>query len=152
MTTFRIHAEPIQDQWLDAYGHLNEAYYLVPFSNATWAFQEHFDIGVAYFDTTGGAMYTAESHVRYLADVRAPAQIEIETMVLACDAKRLHFAHAMWVGDSMRATFECLAIHFDSRAERTAPLPGAAQRALTQICLPQSDWPDWIGRRISMQR
>ena len=27
------------------YGHLNEAYYLVVFSNATWSLQDHFGIG-----------------------------------------------------------------------------------------------------------
>ena len=39
MSTFRLHEEPLQKGWLDAYGHLNEAYYLVPFSNATWKIQ-----------------------------------------------------------------------------------------------------------------
>ena len=74
----QLHSEPVQDIWLDAYGHLNEAYYLVPFSNATWALQEHFDIGVPYFERTGAALYTVETHVRYLQEVRAPAVMEIE--------------------------------------------------------------------------
>ncbi len=51
----KLHAEPLRDDWLDAYGHLNEAYYLVPFSNASWALQDHFGIGVAYFERDGGA-------------------------------------------------------------------------------------------------
>ena len=55
MTTFNFHREPLQDSWLDAYGHLNEAYYLVPLSNTTWKFQDHFGIGIDYFDDTGCA-------------------------------------------------------------------------------------------------
>ena len=77
MTVFHLHSQPVQDQWLDAYGHVNEAYYLVPFSNASWALQEKFGIGADYFKRTGGALYTVESHVRYLKDVRAPAVMEV---------------------------------------------------------------------------
>lgn len=55
MTTYRLHEEPLQDGWLDAYGHLNEAYYLVPFSNATWKLQDKFAVGADYFKETGGA-------------------------------------------------------------------------------------------------
>ena len=73
----KLYAEPLRDDWLDAYGHLNEAYYLVPFSNASWALQEHFGIGVDYFERTGCALYTVESHVRYLNEVRAPALLEV---------------------------------------------------------------------------
>ncbi len=41
MTTFNLHAEPAQESWLDNYGYLNEAFYVVPFSNASRAFQGH---------------------------------------------------------------------------------------------------------------
>ena len=52
MTLLKLHAEPLKDEWLDAYGHLNEAYYLVPFSNGNWALQEHFgarELTLAWF-------------------------------------------------------------------------------------------------------
>ena len=64
MTRLKLHSEPLQEAWLDAYGHLNEAYYLVPFSNATWLMQDHFGIGVPYFKETGCAIYTVETHMR----------------------------------------------------------------------------------------
>ncbi len=148
MTRLKLHAEPLRDDWLDAYGHLNEAYYLVPFSNATWALQDHFGIGVDYFERTGGALYTVETHLRYLMEVRAPALLEIESLVLGADAKRLRFAHVMTVGDSLRATFECLGLHVDSRAGRTAPFPDQIQAALRAAQVAQP--PDWAGRGISL--
>ena len=49
MPALNLHAEPLKDEWLDAYGHLNEAYYMVPFTNANWAILDHFGIGTAYF-------------------------------------------------------------------------------------------------------
>ncbi len=150
MTVLKLHAEPLQDDWLDAYGHLNEAYYMVPFSNATWALQDHFGIGVDYFERTGGALYTVETHLRYLKEVRAPAMLEIGTMVLGSDAKRLRFAHVMTVDGGESATFECVALHFDTKAGRTAPLPEAVQAALTEARV--SEPPDWAGRSVSLEK
>ena len=146
----KLHAEPVQDIWLDPYGHLNEAYYLVPFSNASWALQEHFGIGVAYFERGGNALYTLESHIRYLRQVRAPALMEVESMVLGSDAKRIHIAHVMRVEGAVCATFECLGLHYDTRAGRGAALPEAVQAALAEARAPEL--PDWAGRRVSLHK
>ncbi len=145
-----LHAEPVQDAWLDAYGHLNEAYYLVPFSNASWALQEHFGIGVDYFERTGGAIYTVESHLRYLNEVRAPALLEVASMVLGSDAKRIHIAHVLRVGDTECVTFECLGLHYDTQAGRTAVLPESVQTALEAS--QAAAIPDWAGRRVSLDK
>lgn len=150
MTLLKLHSEPVLDEWLDAYGHLNEAYYLVPFSNATWALQDHYGIGVEYFERTGGAIYTVETHLRYLKEVRAPATMEIESMVLESDAKRIRIAHIMTVEGIERATFECLGLHFDSRAGRVSPFPEEVQAALTEGAVAQM--PDWAGRSIGIAK
>jgi len=150
MTVFDLHSEPLKQEWLDAYGHLNEAYYLVPFSNATWALQDALDIGVSYFDETGGALYTVETHLRYLKEVCFPAQFEIKSMIFAHDAKKLHFGHIMLVDGIERATFECLGLHFDSRQSRVAPFPKAALEKIKQVQMPEM--PDWACRSISIAK
>ncbi len=150
MTVLRLHDEPLKDEWLDAYGHLNEAYYLVPFSNGNWAVQDHFGIGVDYFERTGRALYTVESHIRYLKEVRAPANLEIESMVLGSDAKRLHLAHVMKVEDVDRATIECLLLHFDTAAGCTSAFPERVQTALQNSVV--EAFPLWAGRRVSLER
>ncbi len=146
----KLHAEPLRDDWLDAYGHLNEAYYLVPFSNASWALQEHFGIGVDYFERTGCALYTVESHVRYLNEVRAPALLEVASMVLGSDSKRIHIAHVLRVGDTECATFECLGLHYDTQAGRATVLPESVQAALEASRA--AAIPDWAGRRVSLHK
>lgn len=148
MTTLKLHAEPVQDAWLDAYGHLNEGYYLVAFSNATWPLQSYFGIGTEYFDETGCALYTVESHIRYLEEVRAPATLEIESMILDVDAKKLHIAHVMTVDGRERATLECLLLHFDSREGRVMPFPEARLAALQAAVV--ADKPDWSGRSVAI--
>jgi acyl-CoA thioesterase FadM len=150
MTIMKLHAEPLLDDWLDAYGHLNEAYYLVPFSNTTWALQDHFGIGVEYFERTGGALYTVESHLRYLKEVRAPATLEIESLILGSDAKRIRLAHVMQVDGIERATFECLLLHFDTKAGRTTALPEAVQAALKAAEV--AELPNWAGRKVSLEK
>ena len=150
MTLLKLHSEPVQDAWLDAYGHLNEAYYLVPFSNTTWVLQDHFGIGVPYFEQTGCALYTVETHLRYLKEVRAAAVMEIESIILGSDPKKIRFAHIMKVEGMDCATFECLALHFDTRAGRTSPMPEEVQAALKAAEV--AELPDWAGRSISLQK
>lgn len=148
MTIFNFHAEPMQEAWADAYGHLNEAYYLVPFSNATWKMQDHFGIGTDYFDATGCAIYTVETHLRYLNDVRLPSTMEIETLMLGILPKKIWFAHRMLVDGELCATAEFMTLHYDTREGRTREMPDAIQAMLRDA---QSQaTPDWAGRRISL--
>ena len=154
MSTLSLHAEPLRDEWLDAYGHLNEAYYLVPFSNATWKLQDYFGIGVDYFERTACALYTVETHLRYLHEVRqrsgetAPPLLQIESEILGSDAKRIWFAHRMLVADTLCATGEFMVLHYDTDAGATAALPTAVQDQLAADCVVEP--PEWAGRRIRL--
>ncbi len=149
MTILKLHSESVQDQWLDLYGHLNEAYYLVPFSNASWKMQDHFGVsGGEYFDQTGCAMYTVETHLRYLSEVKKGSDMEIETMILGSDPKKLWFAHQMVVDGNVCATAEFMFLHYDTRAGRTAAMPDSVQRKFSEAELAEK--PDWAGRQISL--
>jgi acyl-CoA thioesterase FadM len=148
MTIFTFHSEPLKEEWQDAYGHLNEACYLLPFSAASWALLDHFAIGEDYFQRTGGALYTVEGHLRLVREVRAPALLEIDSMVLGSDRKRIHIAHIMKVDGTERASYECMLLHFDSRAGRVGPLPEPVQAHLQSAEVPEQ--PDWVGRGISL--
>lgn len=150
MTRFKFHSEPLQDAWLDAYGHLNEAYYLVPFSNATWIMQDHFGIGVSYFKETGCGIYTVETHLRYLAEVRPPAELEIETIIIGSDPKRIWFAHEMIADGKLRATAEFMLLHYDTGEGRASAMPDEVQEALAAATLETA--PDWAGRRIGLHK
>src|SRR5215471_17055496 len=99
--TFR---EPLRDEWLDPYGHLNEGYYYVAFANAGWDLLRQLEIGVEYFESTGCAFYEAESHLRFLKDIRAPAMLETESMLFGCDTKRMHYGYILSVDGVERAT------------------------------------------------
>jgi len=150
MTLFNLHSEPVQDAWLDAYGHVNEGYYLVAFSNANWAIQDQFDIGETYFDETGCAFYTLESHIRYVQEIRAPAVVTFESMVIAADAKKIHVGHVLKVDGTERSTLECLMLHYDTHQNRPTAMPETVQLALQEATLDNP--PDWAGRSVSIVR
>jgi acyl-CoA thioesterase FadM len=150
MTIHRFHSEPMQEIWCDAYGHLNEAYYLVPFSNATWIMQDHFGIGVPYFEQTGCAILTVETHLRYLNEVRAPATIDIETLMLRSDPKKIWFAHQMVVDGTVCATAEFMCLHYNMREGRTEPMSEEIQAGIRDAEV--ETLPDWVGRQISLVR
>lgn len=144
----RSHSEALLPAWLDAYGHLNEAYYLLVFSNATWSFQDRFGLGVEYFQRTGNALYTLESHLRYLKEVRAPATLDVESMILGFDAKRLHVGHTLIVDATPRATFECVLLHVNKDTGRSCPFPDNPLRLLTDFGI--APLPDWSGSRVGL--
>lgn len=148
MTVPTIYEEPLQPGWLDAYGHLNEGYFLVPFGNANWHYFEHHDIGSAYFKRTQCAFYTVESHIRYLREVRYPALIQIEFLILSVDAKRFHIGLIMKVDGIERATLESMQLHIDAQKGRTAAMPEDVRTRLQQSTVAQL--PDWSGRSISV--
>lgn len=148
MTRLKLHHEFLQDSWLDSYGHLNEAYYLLPFTNTTWKFQDYFGIGVDYFKQTGCALYTVETHLRYVHEVRAPARIEVETMVLGVDTKKIWLAHVMVVNGVVRATGEFMLLHFSTRDNQTIALPNIVQQRLQQATV--QDQPGWVGNRVGL--
>jgi acyl-CoA thioesterase FadM len=146
MTILKLHSEALDPNWLDAYGHLNEAYYLVPFTNATWKLQDHFGIGVDYFGRTGCALYTVETHVRYLDEVRAPATLEVETLIIEAHEKKLWFAHQMVVDGSLRCSAEFLVLHYATREGKTIPMPAEVVERLRDAAV--ETIPEWCGRRI----
>ena len=150
MTIFTLHSEPLKEEWQDTYGHLNEAYYLLPFTAASWAILDHFAIGADYYERTGGALYTVEGHLRLVKEVRAPALLEIDSMVFGSDAKRIHLAHVMKVDGIERASYECMLLHFDSRESRVKPLPESVQAALKSAQV--AELPAWAGRGISLEK
>ncbi len=150
MTIFKLHSEPLKDEWLDAYGHLNEAYYLVPFTNTTWFLQDQFKIGVEYFEQTGCALYTVETHLRYVNEVRKPAEINVESIILGSDVKKIWFAHLMVVNEQICATAEFLILHYSTREGRTIAMPDEVQRSLREAEIKEK--PDWIGRQISLAK
>ena len=91
-----------------------------------------------------------ETHLRYLAEVRQPALMEIETLILGSDAKKIWFAHQMFVDGTIRATAEFMGLHYNTRQGRTTQMPDPVQAMLKQA--ETTERPDWVGRQIGLRK
>lgn len=145
-----LYSVAVPEGWTDHYGHMNEGYYVVAASEASWALQAHLGIGTEYFDRTGCALVTVESHIRYLAEVQRGETLAFDSQVLAFDARRIHMAHLFRVGERACGSVECMWLHVDSRLSRSVPMPDEVQAALTAVAA--AEMPAWAGRSVALKR
>lgn len=142
----------VRPDWIDANGHMNLAYYVVVFDQATDALFDALDIGAAYRARAGCAVFAVEAHTLYERELREGERMQVTTQMLGVDAKRLHLAHEMFAAGARCAAQELMFVHVDLAARTSAPFPAdAAARvaagAAAHAGLPR---PDWVGRRIAL--
>ena len=82
MTDPVVWTEPVLDEWIDYNGHLSEPYYVLVFGHATDAVMEHVGLGPEHRARAGASLFTVEAHVRYLDQVPAGADLEVQSAVI----------------------------------------------------------------------
>ncbi len=147
-------ARAVPLDWTDYNGHMNEARYLEAFGAATDRMMALLGCDAAYI-AAGGSFFTAETHIRHLAELHAGDRIEVRTLVLGAEGKRLHLWHELRGPDgALAATGEHLLLHVDLATRRTsAPAPALAARmaevAAQHARLPR---PEGAGRSVAQGR
>ena len=111
MTGLRTGDRVVPPEWIDYNGHMMDAYYFLAFTEATEAFLDHVGLGADYRARTGCGMYTAESHLCFLAPLTLGATLTYQTLLLGHDAKRLHVFHQMTSAGFAAATCELMFLH-----------------------------------------
>lgn len=81
--------------WVDHYGHMNLAYYLVAFDLATDALWPSLGLGPE-FRARGLGTFAAESWQAYTREVTEGAPLAFDSEVLCFDSKRLLCRHVMF--------------------------------------------------------
>lgn len=124
----------IREEWIDYNGHLNDASYAVVLSAANEALLVALGLSEDYQARTGNAMYTAEAHIRYLAEVRRGDRLAAASVLIGADPKRLRVHTALTRRDGTPvATGEHLYLHVDTRAGRVAAMPADRWRAVAAL-------------------
>ena len=141
-------------EWIDANGHMNLAYYVVLFDQATDNVYEALGVGQAYREATGNSTFTAETHTIYDREVLVGERVRIVTRMLGVDAKRIHYFHEMFHAERGHrvAAQELMGLHIDLRVRRTAPMPPDLLARIQAAVQAQAGepMPEGIGRRIAM--
>jgi acyl-CoA thioester hydrolase len=105
----------VRPDWVDSYGHMNMAYYLVVFDMATDALWPRLGLD-APFKHGGLGTFAAETWVRYVREVREGMPLACESEVLAFDGKRLLALHRMrhaaegWLAAENEVLYLCVGL------------------------------------------
>jgi acyl-CoA thioester hydrolase len=103
----------VRPEWVDHYGHMNLAYYLVAFDLATDEVWPHWGLGPA-LRARGLGTFAVESWQAYRREVVLDAPLAAESALLAFDAKRLLLRHRLyhagegWLSAENEVLFLCV--------------------------------------------
>jgi carnitine 3-dehydrogenase len=144
----------VPPDWTDYNNHMNEARYLQCFADATDGFARLVGLDADYI-AQGGSIFTVETHIRHLDEVRALEPIYAETQCLEGAGKKMRLFHWLRHADGrLLATGEHMLVHV-SLATRAAcdPAPAVAAKlaeiAALHAALPA---PEGAGRAVGQPR
>jgi acyl-CoA thioester hydrolase len=144
----------VQADWVDYNGHLRDAFYLLIFSYATDALMDRIGLDSQNRNTHGFSLFTLECHLNYLHEVRQDASVEVRTQLLACDAKRLHLYHGLYLleGSQLLAANEQMLLHVSLEGPRAAPFTEATREHIRVLMADQAALPRplHVGRVIAL--
>lgn len=125
------HRSTVVPEWVDWNGHMNVAFYVAAFDQASGAFMHNMGLGRRYVDGKLGMTFVLETHVTYDREVREGAPLRFTTQLLARDAKKVHLFHEMYHAeqDYLAATNETIIMNIDYETSPFRPLAGAGDRA-----------------------
>ena len=115
----------VEPRFIDAMGHMNVAWYVHLFDQATWAFFDVLGIDQEYRRRAQTGMFAVEQHVRYLGELREGDPLEIHSRLLELKPRALILAHVMTdpTRGRVAAVTEVVGVHVDLRTRKAAPFP-----------------------------
>ena len=151
-----IHRSTVLPEWVDWNGHMNVAYYVLAFDQASGTFMRNMGLGRHYVEGKHGMTFVLETHVTYDREVKQGDPLRITSQILDHDAKRLHFIHCMYHGSEgyLAATNELMLMNIDYASRRAAPWPGWAMERIDKLADAHKalSKPKQAGRLIGIKR
>jgi acyl-CoA thioester hydrolase len=125
----------VRPEWIDNNGHMNMGYYVVVFDLATDAWMRRIGLEEAHRRAQRVTTFCLEAHVTYHQEVREGDPLRFTTRLLAFDAKRIHYIHAMYHREAgyLAATNELMSLHVSQTTRRGAPMAADVLQRLEEI-------------------
>src|SRR5258708_30204652 len=129
-----IHRSTVRPEWVDWNGHMNVAYYVTAFDQASGAFMRNMGLGRSYVENKLGMTFVLEMHITYDRELREGAPMLFKTQLLDCDAKRVHLFHEMFHADEgyLAATHETIVMNIEYATRKPRPFPAQAAERLAR--------------------
>ncbi|MEM1175319.1 MAG: thioesterase family protein [Pseudomonadota bacterium] len=143
----------VRPDWIDHNGHMNVAYFVLAFDEATDAVYETWGIGELYPDSSGCSVFTLGMNVDYHRELFEGDGLRIETTLIDCDTKRIHYVHRMFnaASDALCATNECLGMNVELQTRRSQAFPADVLRALEKA-VNRNAGHAFVGRTLGIRR
>ena len=144
----------VRPEWIDHNRHMNVGYYLVVFDFATDEFFRWVGLDEAHRRERQVTTFCLEAHVTYHREVRAGDPLRFTTLLLAHDAKRIHYFHEMYhaADGYLAATNELMSLHVSRTTRRGAPMAPEilARLAGVQSAHDRLPRPPQVGRTLGL--
>lgn len=148
---FRGYRSDVRQEWIDYNGHLHDASYGVMLSEANEVLLDTLGLSEGYQAATGCAMYTVESHIRYLAETGRGDRIAAASFLVSADPKRLRVHTVLTRRDETAvATGEHLYLHVNNVTGRVTAMPADRRDAVAAMLAAHAALarPEYLGRGI----
>lgn len=146
-----LHSADIREEWADYNGHMTEHRYLQIFGDATDAFLAHIGMDQDYL-ACGFSVFTVETHIRHLDEVKVGALVDIKTQLLGFDEKRVRLVHEMInrENETVVATSEHMLLHVNTELSSASPFGEPLKTRLSKLSLGQETlaMPSFAGASI----
>lgn len=146
----------VRPEWIDYNGHMNVAWYVLIFDQATDALLARLGMDPTYVKRARLSMFALEMHVTYERELVSNAPYTVHTQILDADTKRMHLHHQMHHAEQhwRAAGNEVMLLHVDMEQRRATPFPADIQARVdavqaAHIRLPR---PAGVGRVIGIRR
>lgn len=150
--------ETARPEWIDYNGHLYDGYYAVIFAMAVDEFLVAVGLDAETRRETKRTIYTLETHVRFLRELKEGAPLQVSARLIEFDAKRarLFLTLTDTARDVVAATSEQLLMSIDQSGEapRSAPWLAASLAVLEALRDQQAGEPvpEAAGQGIRLKR
>src|SRR5699024_3923315 len=147
------HRDP--EELIDYNGHMNDAEYVRAFSWGVDHFMKLIGLNEDFRERSQYTIYTMETHVCYLDEMKLGEPFEVHMQILDYDPKRVHAFYELFGENGKRAaTSEQMLMGIDQSAGRAAQFPEEIFANIQQLAAHHSpdEKPKEAGRVIGIKR
>ena len=145
----------VKPEWIDFNGHFNAGYYFVVFDDAVSDWTDYIGLDRDHRERHDVTTFSVEGHITFERELSLGDPIEIRTVLLGFDAKKIHYIHLMHHAAEgwLAATNELLSMHISNRTRRSAPMAPEVQERLAAVAAAHAalDVPPQVGRVIGLR-
>ncbi|SEU05507.1 acyl-CoA thioester hydrolase [Salinibacillus kushneri] len=145
----------VPNEWIDYNGHMNDAEYVRAFSWGVDRFMKFIGITDDFREKHQYTIYTMETHVCYLNEMKLGESFEVHLQLIDYDSKRAHvFFELIGENGKRAATSEQMLMGIDQKAGKATPFPDEIFMRVKELAKNHTpeEKPKEAGRVIGIRR